>query len=104
VGIDTKADDWFIAAHRLKVNSSTGTGSISFKIGSRVANIAALIGCSGAISGSGVPAAEDFSLLDTQDLRSISGPFSLKDIKGHRGFVEQNVPRRFHQMNCLAWQ
>ncbi len=47
---DTKADDWFIAAHVLRVRTSSGTASISFKIGSRVANIAALLGCSGPIS------------------------------------------------------
>ncbi|MET4236733.1 hypothetical protein AB7Z32_19585 [Bradyrhizobium sp. 482_C4_N1_1] len=86
---DTKADDWFIAAHVLRVRTSSGTASISFKIGSRVANIAALLGCSGPISGSGV-ADTDFQL-DTQLMRTFSGPFSLKDIKGHRGDVTQNV-------------
>ncbi len=58
---NTKADDWFIAAHVLRVRTSSGTASISFKIGSRVANIAALLGCSGPISGSGV-ADTDFQL------------------------------------------
>jgi hypothetical protein len=86
---DTKADDWFIAAHHLKVNSSTGTASISFKIGSRKANIAALLGCAGPVSGGGV-SDTDFAL-DTQFMRSIGGPWSLKNIKGHRGDVSQNV-------------
>lgn len=86
---DTKADDWFIAAHVLRIRTSSGTASISFKIGSRVANIAALLGCSGPLSGSGV-SDTDFQL-DTQLMRNISGPWSLKDIKGHRGDVTQNV-------------
>ncbi|WP_157790515.1 hypothetical protein [Bradyrhizobium japonicum] len=86
---DTKADDWFIAAHVLRVRTSSGTASISFKIGSRVANIAALLGCSGPISGSGV-SDTDFQL-DSQLMRNISGPWSLKDVKGHRGDVTQNV-------------
>ncbi|MGY4289362.1 hypothetical protein ACVWXO_008628 [Bradyrhizobium sp. LM2.7] len=86
---DTKADDWFIAAHVLRIRASSGTASISFKLGSRVANIAALLGCSGPISGSGV-SDTDFQL-DTQLTRNFSGPWSLKDIKGHRGDVTQNV-------------
>ena len=95
---DTKADDWFIAAHVLRVRTSSGTASISFKIGSRVANIAALLGCSGPISGSGV-SDTDFQL-DSQLMRNISGPWSLKDVKGHRGDVTQNVS--FFLMRCRA--
>jgi len=37
VAADTKADDWFVAAHVLRVRTSSGTGTMSFKIGSRVA-------------------------------------------------------------------
>ena len=97
---DTKADDWFIAAHVLRVRTSSGTASISFKIGSRVANIAALLGCSGPISGSGV-SDTDFQL-DSQLMRNFSGPLSLKDVKGHRGDVTQNVS--FSPDACRAWR
>jgi hypothetical protein len=89
LAVGTKADDWFIAAHVLRIRTESGTASISFKIGSRIANIAALLGCSGPISGSGV-SDTDFQL-DSQLVRNFSGPWSLKDIKGHRGDVTQNV-------------
>jgi hypothetical protein len=89
LAVGTKADDWFIAAHVLRIRTESGTASISFKIGSRIANVAALLGCSGPISGSGV-SDTDFQL-DSQLVRNFSGPWSLKDIKGHRGDVTQNV-------------
>lgn len=89
MAVGTKADDWFIAAHVLRIRTESGAASISFKIGSRIANIAALLGCAGAISGSGV-SDTDFQL-DSQLVRNFSGPWSLKDIKGHRGDVTQNV-------------
>lgn len=91
MGIDTKADDWMCAVHRLKVNTTARSGSISFKIGSVAAAQAALIGCSGSISGSGFPP-EQFFALPTFWLKSPRGPWSLKDIKGDRGTVTQNNP------------
>jgi len=90
MGVDTKASDWFMAAHRLKVNPGASSGSLSFKIGSRVANQAALIGCAGAISGSGIPN-EFFFGLDTVNMNIFGGGFSLRDIKGHIGDVHHNT-------------
>jgi hypothetical protein len=90
VGVDTKADDWFIAAHQLKVNAAKGSASISFKIGSIVAQQAALIGCIGQVTGSGVPDNKLF-FFDSAELRSVTGPWSLRDIKGDRGDVDNNV-------------
>lgn len=90
MGIDTKADDWEIAAHRLKVNSSNGAATMSFKIGSIKANQAALIGCVGPIAGSGIPDDMPWNLA-TAFMNSFSGPWSLTDIKGHRGDIEQNT-------------
>src|SRR4051812_44572645 len=90
MGVDTKASDWFMAAHRLKVNPGASSGSLSFKIGSRVASQAALIGCAGAISGSGIPN-EFFFGLDTVNMNIFGGAFSLRDIKGHIGDVHHNT-------------
>jgi len=91
MGVDTKATDWMIAAHKLKVTPSKGSAVMSFKIGSVTANQAALLGCFGQISGSGVPDEQFFSF-PTAFVETFGVPFSLKDIKGHRGSVFQNVP------------
>jgi|SRR2546423_1412386 hypothetical protein len=90
MGIDTKAVDWMIAAHQLKVNPSKGSAVLSFKLGSVTANQAALLGCFGQISGSGVPDEQFFSF-PSGFVNAFTHPFSLRDIKGHRGFVSQNV-------------
>ena len=86
-----KADDWMIAAHKLKVTPSKGSAVLSFKIGSVTANQAALLGCFGPISGSGIPDEQLFSF-PTAFVETFGVPFSLKDIKGHRGSVFQNIP------------
>ena len=91
MGVDTKADDWFIAAHNLKVTPSKGSAVMSFKMGSITANQAALLGCFGQISGSGVPNEQFFSF-PTAFVDAFGVPFSLRDIKGHRGSVDQNIP------------
>ena len=91
MGVDTKADDWVIAAHKLKVTPAKGSAVMSFKIGSVTANQAALLGCFGQISGSGVPDEQFFSF-PSAFVEAFGVPFSLKDIKGHRGSVSQNTP------------
>src|SRR3954464_753153 len=91
MGVDTKAVDWMIAAHQLKVNPSKGSAVLSFKIGSVTANQAALLGCFGQISGSGVPD-EQFLSFPSGFVDAFTHPFSLRDIKGHRGSVSQNEP------------
>jgi hypothetical protein len=91
MGVDTKATDWVIAAHKLKVTPSKGSAVMSFKIGSVTANQAALLGCFGQISGSGVPDEQFFSF-PTAFVSTFGVPFSLKDIKGHRGSISQNIP------------
>jgi hypothetical protein len=104
MGISTKADDWVVAAHNLKVTPSKGSAVMSFKIGSVTANQAALLGCFGQISGSGIPNEQLFSF-SSAFVESFGVPFSLKDIKGHRGSVSQNVPGiTDSEMNGVAFR
>src|SRR4051812_40166238 len=92
MGVDTKATDWMIAAHKLKVNPSKGSAVLSFKLGSVTANQAALLGCFGQITGSGIPDEQFFSFPSGFMKIPIDHPFSLRDIKGHRADVVQNLP------------
>lgn len=88
-GFDRKADDWNIAAHVMLKKTPEGASGVAFKFGSPSLRVAAQVSLLGRISGSSIPAAEDYARFVAVVLRNFtSKPFSIHDLQGLRGHVE----------------
>ena len=86
--INSVASDWFMAADQMRLDAAKGTATATFKIGSMSLNQAALIACSGAVSGNQVPDLINYDL-PASSARIFGAAFSLASLHGRKGNAMQ---------------